>query len=376
MTDSDIFARARFCGRRFDGGHLDLDAIPELVAYKRIIIETAKWLFRVDHPDRARVPKGFERSFSLALTGVESGSANAKLLRVDDGSQLPLGAHDCDYFEQARTRVNEIIDRAGQGQKLEGVPLEVLRVLEQLGASLGAEESLEIMPRDASNGARYDRTVRRNISLAITSEYEEVLEIIGVVVAVDRMRRRCSIRLGSGEKQDGRFREDLADPLAHALATKGYCRLQVTATYSQSETMKRLEVEEFEALEFEGPDFEQRLSEIAGFPPGWLAGEGQAVRSAEIDSIRQLLRQLVWDFGFVAPHLYPTARGGVRAEWTAGDSEISLETTSGRDFHLHAVELETDEERERDSADLKDVMRFLRGLVNHDPVVDEVLGDG
>lgn len=235
MTDSDIFARARFCGRRFDGGRLDLDAIPELVAYKRIIIETAKWLFRVDQ-DKTRVPKGFERSFSLALTGVEDGSANAKLLRVDDGSQLALGAHDCDYFEQARTRVNEIIDRAGQGQKLEDIPLEVLRVLKQLGASLGAEESLELIPRGASNGARYDRTVRRNISLAITPEYEEMLEIIGVVVAVDRERRRCSIRLSSGEKQDGKFREDLADPLAHALATKGYCRLQVTATYSRSET--------------------------------------------------------------------------------------------------------------------------------------------
>jgi hypothetical protein len=129
-----------------------------------------------------------------------------------------------------------------------------------------------------------------------------------------------------------------------------------------------------EPLELEGPDFEQRLSELTPLKTGWLGGGyGQAIVSDEIDRMREVLELMVWDFGFVAPHIYPTERGGVRAEWSNGDLEVSLETKPSGQYDLHALDVRTDEEQERvDVVDHRDVLRFLRGFVRQNPVLDDV----
>ena len=62
-----------FVGPRFDDHGLDLDVLPELIAYKNLLIETAKALWRAQNPDRERLPKGFESSLSIKFYQLTEG---------------------------------------------------------------------------------------------------------------------------------------------------------------------------------------------------------------------------------------------------------------------------------------------------------------
>ena len=70
-----------FRGDRFDDHGLDVDVLPELIAYKTILVETAKELWRRNHPDRQRLPKNFEDSLSLKFYEIIPGSAAVPLMR-------------------------------------------------------------------------------------------------------------------------------------------------------------------------------------------------------------------------------------------------------------------------------------------------------
>ena len=70
-----------FKGGRFNDHGVDVDVLPELIAYKTILVETAKELWRRKNPDRERLPKNFEDSLSLKFYEVKPGSAAIPLVR-------------------------------------------------------------------------------------------------------------------------------------------------------------------------------------------------------------------------------------------------------------------------------------------------------
>lgn len=71
-------------------------------------------------------------------------------------------------------------------------------------------------------------------------------------------------------------------------------------------------------------DVECRLEELATLKPGWLDGRGAALDPAALKTLAQDFDRY-YDPELPLPHLYPTAEGGIQAEWTLGDWEVSLE---------------------------------------------------
>jgi hypothetical protein len=67
------FVSLVFSGPRFRDGSFPLEALPELVAYRELILAAARALFQVGNPTRQRLPRGFEASFKLVLERVEAG---------------------------------------------------------------------------------------------------------------------------------------------------------------------------------------------------------------------------------------------------------------------------------------------------------------
>src|SRR5438093_12103620 len=61
-----------FKGERFENHSLDLDVLPDLYAYKELLVATAKELWRRHHPDRQGLPKNFEDSLCLKFTQEDS----------------------------------------------------------------------------------------------------------------------------------------------------------------------------------------------------------------------------------------------------------------------------------------------------------------
>src|SRR6187402_2014419 len=90
--EREDFASVRFAGGRFDRHVIPFDILPDLSAYREVLIELAKAIYRRDYPEKTRLPKGFTASFQLALSGVTQGqSAVAHAVQFQEiGQQTPL----------------------------------------------------------------------------------------------------------------------------------------------------------------------------------------------------------------------------------------------------------------------------------------------
>ena len=95
-------------------------------------------------------------------------------------------------------------------------------------------------------------------------------------------------------------------------------------------------------------DIKNRLEELAKLQDGWLDGKGFAPNH----------ENLLW-FGkafderfnpvLPLPYLYPTAEGGIQAEWSLADWQVSLEINlDSKSAQWQAFNLVTEECREQD----------------------------
>ena len=87
---------------------------------------------------------------------------------------------------------------------------------------------------------------------------------------------------------------------------------------------------------------------------GWLDGEGVALSEQGLDWVAEKLDAY---FSDIVPYLYPTLNGGVRAEWSLGKLEISLdidiEKQSGY-WHMLNINNDTDTEEHLDLSNIDD----------------------
>ena len=82
-----------------------------------------------------------------------------------------------------------------------------------------------------------------------------------------------------------------------------------------------------------------RIAELGELRDGWLDGRGLAPTPQSLSWLADLFEEY-YPPELPAPYLYPTPEGGIRAEWTLGTHEISLDI----DFHSilgHWHELDT-----------------------------------
>ncbi|MCP4456787.1 MAG: hypothetical protein GY816_01975 [Cytophagales bacterium] len=70
-----------FKGPSFEDHGIELNVLTELIQYKRILIETAKELWRKRHPERERLPKGFEEIVRIKFYEICASSAAIPLYR-------------------------------------------------------------------------------------------------------------------------------------------------------------------------------------------------------------------------------------------------------------------------------------------------------
>ncbi len=77
------------------------------------------------------------------------------------------------------------------------------------------------------------------------------------------------------------------------------------------------------------PDVAARLNEIRNLKDGWLDGKGRAPSASGLEWFARILRKLGTK-GTPPPYLYPTPEGGVRAEWSLGSQDVSLDVDCDR----------------------------------------------
>jgi hypothetical protein len=321
-------------GVRFEGHSIPLTVLPDLTAYRDLVLEVARALFFRENPERQRVPKGFEEGFDLVLRGIGEGSAVALLeRRTSVPAQLPLlNPRPADIFEQARDVVNLTIAAMRSGTPAPAAfPLEAVRCFNNFGRTLRDDESIEIRGPGGHAAVAYNKQIRKRLVLLREGTYEDAVEITGRVVQFDTQRRTFGLLVGEQSvtgSLDGLTPRQMGIVRTAAVHTEDLrvCAAGVGAFDPLDRLVRLVSVKELSFAEDEdlreALDIDKRLATLAELGDGWLDGSGLAVAEHTLARLAALLKEAEGQ-GLSRPYLYPTPEGTVQAEWSFPDAEVS-----------------------------------------------------
>ena len=316
------FLRPRLVGRRFDEHSLPLDILKDFAALEAMVIEVAKFQYRTANPNRERVPRGFTKGLELHLTAVEEGSA-IPVIALTFASLFPSA--DAEYFEQAKNLIIETIAAADEEQQ-PLLPPELLRYFDRFGRGLHEGEAMEFVRKNGRLASLTPATREYLLRASQAEQWTEEATLKGRIPEVDQADHTFELELRSGAK----LKAPLLEPhIKTVLETSvGYRSGSLVSVKGVIQRDRADRPRVFESVEhitqLDPLDIETRIEDLAQIQPGWLDGKGHALDRFGLQRLAQ-----AFDEHFAPdlplPYLYPTAEGGVQAEWTIGDWEASLE---------------------------------------------------
>ncbi len=346
------FAAPVLHGRRFQAHAVPLDVLKELEVYERLILDVAKAVFLARHPDRQRVPRGFEGRLKLSLRQVEPGSAMPVLLRSVEPSpsgQAPLLPSGPDEFEEARDLIESAVRAVADGTALpKTFPRSVLGRFNLFGRSLRNDEAIELRKDRKATGPKYTHAVRKRLVLMEEKSFSDTVDIVGRIYEVDVEKRVFHIQTDD-HRIAGSLTPEHESVILTALSEHGRTRVRLIGAgrYDASDRLERVEQVEDVSLVEEGQltpnDLRRRSEELKALKGGWLdGGQGQPLDAVRLQTLTDLLADLHEQEEVPVPYLYPTPSGDVQAEWTIGSWELSatFKLASG-DVELDAVDAQT-----------------------------------
>jgi len=354
MSEEIDFLSPRLVGGRFAGHAIPLEVLKDLSALEELVVEVAKWHYRLDNPERKRIPKGFANGVSLKLSEIADGSAIPKIvLAVTTSTSTLFPVDHREYFARAKESIVNVLDLAEQQQSVSGVLQDShLAYFDRIGRSLRDGETWELNYPDGNRPARLNKTTRRYLTLAATSVqgFTEEVTLRGAVCEVDQRKDQFQLQL-----IDKRVIDAPIQPEHRETILEVFNRFRVGVRVildGVARFDRRGRLERVESVEHISPldpmDVGARLEELALLNDGWLEGKGAAPRADDLEWLTGQFEANYSD-GLPAPYLYPTGEGGVQAEWSLGDWEVTLDIDlKSRLAYWHALDQSSDDESEQE----------------------------
>ena len=282
-ADRTTFMTPVFRGKRFENHEVPLDVLPDLAAYRDLVLELARHLFLARSPSRKRVPKGFMDLFQLVLRKIEAGSACPVLERVPPspptGMAPSVPAND--VFDEARDLIDQAIAAAASRRPLPPrFPATLLPRFNQIGRGLRHDESIEFRAPGLSSGPRFDREVRELLVLGEDSKYEDNVEVVGVLQGGHIDREVLHLRLDDCREVDVRCASSVVEKHL-VLRGKRVC-LVGWGLYDRQEHLERVtRLDDISPLDEEEDDcpatsIDAQFEKLRALEPGWYKPETPA----------------------------------------------------------------------------------------------------
>jgi hypothetical protein len=349
--DTEYFLKPRLTGARFEGHAIPLELLKDLSVLQEMVVEVAKWKFLQEHGSRQRVPRGFTEGIELKLTGLEEGSTIPVIsLFVATKSLFPPVNQD--YFVKARDAIVYAIEAAEQNKPItEYLPEKTLGYFDRIGRSLRDGEAMEFITPVQGRPARLTKETRRKLVFASAAqEYTEEKSIRGLIPEIDQDDMTFEIQLPGGSKIKAPLSEQHQETIL--LGVTGYktgipMLVQGIGKFSRQGRLQGFEsIEHVSILDI--LDVPTRLDELQSMKDGWLEGKGIAPKKEGLDWLKQIF-ELSFPDDLPLPYVYPTAEGGIQAEWSIGSKEISLAIDfESKHGEWHNLNLETMAEETED----------------------------
>jgi hypothetical protein len=325
------FVTLIFRGSRFGEAAMPLEALPELAAYRDLVLAVAKALYQGANRDRQRLPKGFETAFRLVLDRVEPGSAVPVVSRLSEDPSL-LFPPEPDWFDRARDVVEQGIGAASKGVALPAeLSNEILARFGAFGRTLRDDESIVVAQPGKREGAVYNRAVRRGLVLRAQATYEDDVDLLGEVRAADKDAEGFVLRTADGRKLEVHT-PPLFFPLAlRSLEKSALVRVRGSGTYNAEGELQKVSMATDVSLAEEGDEqtrpgcptpVEAQVESLAALPRGWYDDSSPAYDGAALRWLSDLLKGVLDGFQLPRPYIYPTPDGLARAEWSGANWEV------------------------------------------------------
>lgn len=237
----------KFLGERFKDHGLDLDTLPELIAYKNILVETAKELWRAKNPERERLKKNFEDGLKLKFYRIDPGSTAVPIEREYEVADESFDFREPDELDEAVALVDEAILAAEKDRLLPAnFPKNVIPLFEELGKTLREGESIEFYPPAERSKVIYTTVVRERLLARGTGEYQDAVTVSGEMRGTQLDGNRFTLRLQDGTNVSGKFQPDQETAITDALRDHASCRVEIQGLgiFDPDGLLKRIETVE------------------------------------------------------------------------------------------------------------------------------------
>jgi hypothetical protein len=345
---NQLFLEPKLTGSRFNEHSVPLELLKDLAVVEEMIIEVAKWKFLQANPQRKRSSPGFIEGMELHLQTIKEGSAIPVIMLTFSTLFPPASA---DYFNQAKESIIAAVKAAEQSQSVtDHMPPDLLGYFERFGRSLREGEAIELTSINGYVGKLTPES-RRSLILASSQiqEWTQEIRLRGAIPKVDKRKRTFEIELPEGVHLQAPMNSQHRITILEAFNEyeKGTrVLLQGVVKKDRQDRLKSIESVEHISL-LDSLDVRTRLEVLSQLKEDWLDGKGQAPDKTQLTWLSTEFDTL-YDLTLPLPYLYPTAEGGIQAEWSLGDWEISLEIDlSEKTAEWQALNLKTQDCREQ-----------------------------
>jgi hypothetical protein len=183
MTTDPRSFLLRYVGERFKKHRMPLDVLPDLPAFRDLLVSYVKAEWRATHAKRVRLPRGFDKSIAFDLVEIGDGSAVPKLEWDRATAQLLLPEFQDELeglVEESYLKVIRLIDGAADRKAAATMPSESIRALNRFGSGLLDDERIEFIDSEGTDGkVVYLDSYRRKCLITRTRDsYEMRFEFV------------------------------------------------------------------------------------------------------------------------------------------------------------------------------------------------------
>lgn len=218
---------------RFKGGHyedraLDQRALTEVLHFQQVLRDTAKELWRQEHPGSGRLPNRFEDRINLWLRRIGKGSTCFDLeVYLKEPEQGEFWDREPTEARGAVQLASEVFRAVGASRPLpERLPKGMVAEYAKIGQGLGVGESLEFgLPR--KQRVMVTSQHRERLLVFAETHYEDTVERIGEVIEADVKLRRFDLCIDQNTRIPVAFSEDQEEQVTRSLAEHRSVQLKV-----------------------------------------------------------------------------------------------------------------------------------------------------
>lgn len=264
----------RFKGMRFDDAALDASALSEILAMQDLLAEAARILWRVAHPERERLPKGYGSGTRIVLRRIEMGSTVAPLEveQADGTGQQQEWLDEIEDLKLAASTATAAYEAAVNNSPLpESFPKQLVPVIAKFGERMGADDVVELKVEGRPPVA-YTKVARERLLTVQEGMHTGTVELSGRVLAADVRRgvfqlwpdERRSVPIPFGPEHETKVLDALRDHESVLLLVRGMAETSAGGQISKFISVEYIGATSEDRFDANAPSIEDQIAAIFG----------------------------------------------------------------------------------------------------------------